>query len=75
VGSVLGGLDISMPRGNLESTYGFPAYYGDLLVKAVSNGSVPFSRIDDMVKRLWHPMFQHGVIDSVTTSYESRVGT
>jgi beta-glucosidase len=71
VGSVLGGLDISMPGGNLESTYGFPAYCGDLLVEAVSNGSVPFSRIDDMVERLWRPMFQHGVIEKHDWQYES----
>ncbi|KAL3427319.1 glycoside hydrolase family 3 domain protein [Phlyctema vagabunda] len=64
VAAVNGGLDISMPGGSLEESYGFPAYYGDLLVEAVANGSVPASRIDDIVERLWRPMFEFGVIDN-----------
>lgn len=57
------GLDISMPGGSFESSYGFPAYYAELLEEAVANGSVPASRIDDMVMRLWRPMFAVGAID------------
>jgi beta-glucosidase len=64
VDSAVGGLDISMPGGSLESSYGFPAYYGDLLIEAVDNGSVPFARIDDMVARLWRPLFEFGVVDA-----------
>ncbi|KAL5316043.1 hypothetical protein ACEPPN_016918 [Leptodophora sp. 'Broadleaf-Isolate-01'] len=64
VGAVMGGLDISMPGGSFEDSYGFPAFYGDLLVEAVENGTIPFSRIDDMVARLWRPMFELGAIDA-----------
>ncbi|KAH7310290.1 glycoside hydrolase family 3 domain-containing protein [Rhexocercosporidium sp. MPI-PUGE-AT-0058] len=64
VGAVMGGLDISMPGGSFADSYGFPAYYGDLLVEAVENGAIPFSRIDDMVARLWRPMFELGAIDA-----------
>lgn len=45
----MAGLDISMPGLDLTADYGFPDYYGDLLLEAVNNGSVPYSRIDDMV--------------------------
>jgi beta-glucosidase len=46
VGLVMVGLDISMPGGSLEDSYGFPAHYGDL-IEAVDNGSLPASRMDD----------------------------
>lgn len=49
VADVMAGLDISMPGLDLTAEYGFPDYYGDLLVEAVNNGSVPYSRLDDMV--------------------------
>ncbi|KAL1626830.1 hypothetical protein SLS56_006646 [Neofusicoccum ribis] len=67
VGSALAGLDISMPGGDLTESYGFPAYYGDLLVEAVQNGSVPASRIDDMVARIWRYMFKLGAVDDPVT--------
>ncbi|RDW78506.1 glycoside hydrolase family 3-containing protein [Coleophoma crateriformis] len=67
VAAVNGGLDISMPGGSLEDSYGFPAYYGELLVDAVNNGSVNASRIDDIVARLWRPMFEFGVVDAEVT--------
>jgi len=73
VGAALGGLDISMPGGSFEDSYGFPAYYGDLLVEAVENGTVPFSRIDDMVARLWRPMFELGAIDAPVLGNSSAV--
>ncbi|KAF5523639.1 Beta-glucosidase [Colletotrichum aenigma] len=67
VPAVMAGLDISMPGGDLTDSYGFPAYYGDLLVQAVNNGSVPRERIDDMVKRLWRYMFKLGQVDNPVT--------
>lgn len=67
VGAVMAGLDISMPGGSLEESYGFPAYYGDVLIEAVENGTIPMSRIDDMVTRLWRYMFKLGIIDSPVT--------
>jgi beta-glucosidase len=67
------GLDISMPGGTLVPSYGFPAYYGDLLVEAVDNGSVPFSRVEDMVKRLWRPMIEFGVINEPVTGSSEAV--
>jgi beta-glucosidase len=67
VGAVMAGLDISMPGGSLEDSYGFPAYYGALLVEAVDNGTIPASRIDDMVARTWRYMFKLGMIDNPLT--------
>ena len=64
VGAVMAGLDISMPGGSLEDSYGFPAFYGDLLIEAVENGTIPASRIDDMVARLWRYMFKLGMVDN-----------
>ncbi|KZM26468.1 uncharacterized protein EKO05_0005367 [Ascochyta rabiei] len=64
VGAVMAGLDISMPGGSLESSYGFPAYYGDLLIEAVDNGTIPASRVDDMVARVWRYMFKLGMVDN-----------
>ena len=64
VGAVMAGLDISMPGGSLEESYGFPAYYGDLLIEAVDNGTIPMSRVDDMVARLWRYMFKLGMVDN-----------
>lgn len=67
VGAVMAGLDISMPGGSLETSYGFPAYYGDLLIEAVNNGTIPASRIDDMVARTWRYMFKLGMVDNPVT--------
>lgn len=67
VGAVMAGLDISMPGGSLEDSYGFPAFYGDLLIEAVDNGTVPASRMDDMVARLWRYMFKLGMVDNPVT--------
>ncbi|KAK7999083.1 glycoside hydrolase family 3 protein [Apiospora marii] len=44
VATALAGLDMVMPSGS--------QYWGDKLVQAVNNGSVPESRIDDMAKRI-----------------------
>lgn len=73
VAAVNGGLDISMPGGALDTSYGFPAYYGDLLVEAVDNGSVTWSRVEDIVKRLWRPMIEFGVINEPVTGSSDAV--
>lgn len=67
VGAGMAGLDISMPGGSLVDEYLFPAYYGDLLIETVKNGTVPMSRIDDMVARLWRYMFKLGAVDNPVT--------
>lgn len=67
VQAVMAGLDISMPGGDLTDSYGFPAYYGDLLVEAVNNGSIPHDRLDDMVERVWRYMFKLGQVDNPVT--------
>lgn len=63
VAAALAGLDNSQPGGSLMDLYGFPDFFGQMLVEAVQNGSVPFSRVEDMAARLWRPMFELGVID------------
>ncbi|KAG4026647.1 hypothetical protein MFRU_038g00510 [Monilinia fructicola] len=73
VASAMAGLDISMPGGTFIQSFGLPDYYGDLLVEAVDNGSVPFSRVEDMAKRLWRPMFEFGVVDEPVTGSEKGV--
>ncbi|WQF85532.1 Putative glycoside hydrolase, family 3, glycoside hydrolase family 3 domain, immunoglobulin [Colletotrichum destructivum] len=64
VKAVMAGLDISMPGGDLTNSYGFPAYYGDLLAEAINNGSIPRRRLDDMVERVWRYMFKLGQVDN-----------
>ncbi|KAK7967280.1 Beta-glucosidase [Apiospora aurea] len=64
VGAVMAGLDVNMPGSDLTDSYGFPDYYGELLVEAVQNGSVRSARIDDMVARVWRYMFKLGQIDN-----------
>ncbi|EXF78508.1 hypothetical protein CFIO01_09723 [Colletotrichum fioriniae PJ7] len=67
VAAVMAGLDISMPGGDLTDSYGFPAYYGELLVEAINNGSIPHARLDDMVRRVWRYMFKLGQVDYPVT--------
>ncbi|CAG8959587.1 hypothetical protein HYFRA_00001489 [Hymenoscyphus fraxineus] len=67
VSTVMGGTDISMPGGSLEKHFGLPEFYGKLLIEAVDNGSIPFERVEDMVRRIWRPMFEHGAIDHPST--------
>lgn len=43
VASALAGMDMAMPSGG--------SYWGDQLVEAVKNGSIPESRITDMATR------------------------
>jgi beta-glucosidase len=52
-----GGLDMEMP-GN--QTGGRPFYYGDSLVAAVKNGSVPVDRLNDMAIRIMTPYYLLG---------------
>ncbi|KAF4779178.1 hypothetical protein HER10_EVM0001604 [Colletotrichum scovillei] len=67
VAAVMAGLDMSMPGGDLTNSYGFPAYYGELLVEAINNGSIPHARLDDMVQRIWRYMFKLGQVDDPVT--------
>ncbi|KAH6658773.1 glycoside hydrolase family 3 protein [Plectosphaerella plurivora] len=53
VGSALAGLDMTMPSGD--------EFWGEHLVEAVKNGSVPEARLDDMVTRIvaaWYELGQ-----------------
>ncbi|KAJ8124262.1 hypothetical protein O1611_g9379 [Lasiodiplodia mahajangana] len=52
------GLDIEMP-GNVSSVAG-PAYFGDALLEAVNEGTVPEQRLDDMATRVMTPYFRLG---------------
>ncbi|KAK8063903.1 beta-glucosidase [Apiospora saccharicola] len=71
VGAVMAGLDISMPGGDLTASYGFPDYYGGLLLDAVRKGSVLSARIDDMVARVWRYMFKLGQMDNPALTGDS----
>jgi beta-glucosidase len=55
VKAALAGLDQEMP--------GDDGYFGDALKKAVQDGQVPMSRLDDMDHRILRSMFAAGVID------------
>jgi len=43
-------------------------YFGPPLKEAVLNGWVPQARLDDMVRRILHAMFEHGVVDHPVAS-------
>src|SRR5271154_189174 len=49
--SALAGLDMTMP-GSTSLSDGAPSFWGSSLTMAVLNGSVPLSRVDDMVTRI-----------------------
>ncbi|KAJ6000535.1 Glycoside hydrolase family 3 [Penicillium waksmanii] len=51
VNSALAGLDMTMPGSDFNTPRG-SIFWGSNLVEAVSNGSVPQSRLDDMVTRI-----------------------
>ncbi|RCI12872.1 hypothetical protein L249_1082 [Ophiocordyceps polyrhachis-furcata BCC 54312] len=57
VATALAGLDLAMPMGD--------EFWGQKLVEAVKNGSVPERRVDDMVSRLLTTWFQFKQNDSV----------
>lgn len=59
VSAIEAGLDMNMPGGInfLEAT---PSYWGQNITTAVNNGSLPESRIDDMVRRIMTPYYYLG---------------
>lgn len=56
VASIEAGLDMNMP-GGIEFTAATPSYWGNNLTEAVSNGSVPVSRLDDALYRVLTPYY------------------
>ena len=67
-GAANAGLDMSMPGTDFS---GGNILWGPALLNAVSNGSVPQSRLDDMVTRIlasWYLLGQDGSYPSVTFS-------
>jgi beta-glucosidase-like glycosyl hydrolase len=57
--SALAGLDMTMP-GNGAWSFAAPSFWGANLTTAVLNGSVPLSRVDDMVTRILAAWYQMG---------------
>lgn len=62
VASVESGLDMTMPGAwNWQPLLdGVPSYFGGNLTKAVENGTIPETRVDDMVKRVLTPYYLLG---------------
>jgi beta-glucosidase len=64
-----GAVHSTIPAANagLDQQSGMPFdlanYFGPPLKEAVLNGWVPQARLDDMVGRILHAMFEHGVVD------------
>ncbi|KQV90230.1 beta-glucosidase [Massilia sp. Root351] len=64
-----GAVHSTIPAANagLDQQSGMPFdladYFGPPLKEAVLNGWVPQARLDDMVRRILHAMFEHGVVD------------
>ena len=70
VASALAGLDMTMPGGDSFISFG-SSFWGSNLVQAVLNGSVPLSRVDDMVTRImaaWYFTGQDKEFPDVTFS-------
>ena len=63
VPSALAGLDMQMPGGTLFGA----DYYGAPLKKAVQDGQVPMSTLNDMVSRILTEMFRFGLFDHPPT--------
>ena len=63
VASIMAGLDINMPGGDLTDSYGFPDFFGEPFAEALANNTVPQERLDDMIERIWRYMFKLGAID------------
>lgn len=59
VATIESGLDMNMPGGISFSTPS-PSYWGENATSAVTNGTIPESRIDDMVLRVLTPYFHLG---------------
>jgi beta-glucosidase len=66
VGSAVQGLDMEMPTAS---------YFGAQLASAVQTGSVPPSRVDDMVDRILTSMFAAGLFDRAPTGSPSAPAT
>lgn len=64
VASALAGLDMSMPGDGLKWTDG-KSLWGSELTKSVLNGSLPLTRLDDMVTRVVATWYQLGQDDKV----------
>ena len=60
VKSANAGMDLEMPAGE---------FYGDPLLAAVMDGSVPESRVDDMLVRRYREMFRFGLFDRVPMTF------
>ncbi|KAJ4376087.1 hypothetical protein N0V83_001368 [Neocucurbitaria cava] len=56
VASVNAGLDMNMP-GGIEFVSGSPSYFGGNITTAVTNGTLPVERVDDMALRIMTPYF------------------
>jgi beta-glucosidase len=56
VGAALAGLDIEMPS---------PLYFGDPLIAAVNDDSVPEANIDEAVRRILRAKLRFGIIDGL----------
>ncbi|KAF4541774.1 Beta-glucosidase 1 [Lasiodiplodia theobromae] len=59
VATIEGGLDMNMP-GGIAFTTPSPSYWGENATLAVNNGTIPESRLDDMVLRVLTPYFHLG---------------
>ncbi len=66
VASALGGLDVEMPGSR---------YFGAALDTAVRDGTVPVSRLDDMVARVLREEFRFGLFDRSLTGDKAAVVT
>lgn len=64
VPTIMAGMDINMPGGDLSNTFGFPDFFGEPFVEALDNGSIPHARLDDMVERVWRYIFKLGQVDT-----------
>jgi beta-glucosidase len=60
VAAARAGLDVSMPGG---ADFGFPAFYGTPLRRAIESGSVPEKRIDALVEDVLRPVFRLGLVE------------
>lgn len=69
VASALAGLDMSMPGDGYAWTDGKP-YWGSELTRSVLNGSLPLSRLNDMVTRVVATWYQLGQDD--TTKFDGK---
>ncbi|MBV8854894.1 MAG: glycoside hydrolase family 3 C-terminal domain-containing protein, partial [Sinobacteraceae bacterium] len=60
VAAALAGLDVSMPGG---SNFGFPAFFGEPLRKALDARQVSPQRLDTMAENILRPVFRLGLAD------------